>query len=201
MSRRIWPEPSEGLDTSGAAETLCDLPMLMFNVNTLRWDIYQTARKNKSVTHTLVGPRAYRKRTMIMTMDAALGLFALVGGGILIYRAIRSLGETSAFVIQWGLVIFMIAIASIFVLQVGVLPIVTVAVSGGGGGSALPPARKSPPSPPPPHVAVPLHEHAGQFIRTGVSMVTGWLSSWASAPGRGYDPPSSSSSAVEDRDL
>lgn len=48
MSRRIWPDPSEGLDTSGAADTWRDLPMLMPNVNTLRWDIYQPERKRES---------------------------------------------------------------------------------------------------------------------------------------------------------
>lgn len=132
-------------------------------------------------------------------MDAALGVLALVGGGILIYRVIRSLGETSALVIQWGLIICMVALASVFVLHVGVLPIVTVAVSGGGSSSPSLPPRK-PPSPP--HVSVPLYEHAGQFIRTGLSKMTGWLSSWTSAPGGGYDRPlDSSSSSAEDRDL
>lgn len=135
-------------------------------------------------------------------MDAALGLLALVGGGILIYRAIRSLGETSAFVIQWGLVIVMIALAMVFVLHVGVLPIVTTLVSAAGPSSPSPsPPSTRKPSP----VAVPLYEHAGQFIRTGVSAVTGWLSSWTSAPGGGYPradrPLDSSSSSSQERDL
>lgn len=132
------------------------------------------------------------------TMDAALGVLALAAGIFLLYRAIQSIGQTSTWLIQWFLVICMVALASVFVLHVGVLPVVTVAVSGGGK-EGLPPRKP----PPPPTVAVPLYEHAGQFIRTGLSKATGWLSSWTSAPGGGYpsaDSPLDSSTA-EDRDL
>lgn len=131
------------------------------------------------------------------TMDAALGVLALAAGIFLLYRAIQSIGQTSTWLIQWFLVICMVALASVFVLHVGVLPVVTVAVSGGGGPSSSLPPRK----PPPVAVAVPLYEHAGQFIRTGLSMVTGWASSWTSAPGGGYPNADSPSSAAEDRDL
>lgn len=133
------------------------------------------------------------------TMDAALGVLALAAGIFLLYRTVQSIGQTSTWLIQWGLVICMVALAAVFVLHVGVLPVVTVAVSGGGGPSSPPSLRK----PPPVAVAVPLYEHAGQFIRRGLSMATGWASSWTSAPGGGYpsaDSPLDSSTA-EDRDL
>lgn len=133
------------------------------------------------------------------TMDAALGVLALAAGIFLLYRTVQSIGQTSTWLIQWGLVICMVALAAVFVLHVGVLPVVTVAVSGGGGPSSSLPPRK----PPPVAVAVPLYEHAGQFIRTGLSKATGWLSFWTSAPGGGYpsaDSPLDSSTA-EDRDL
>lgn len=78
-----------------------------------------------------------------MTVDAALAVIALAVGGFLFYRAIQSLGQTSVFVIQWGLVIFMVAAAMILVLQLGVQPIVTTLMVTASSSSRHPP-------PPPP---------------------------------------------------
>lgn len=132
-------------------------------------------------------------------MDAALAVLALAVGVFLVYRAIQSLGQTSVFVIQWGLVIFMVAVAMILVLQLGVQPIVSTLVVAASASSS--PHR---PPPPPPTVSTtdPLLVHTGRFIRTGLTRVAGWLSSWTGAPGAGFPSADSpSSSAEKDRDL
>lgn len=134
-----------------------------------------------------------------MTVDAALAVIALAVGGFLFYRAIQSLGQTSVFVIQWGLVIFMVALAMILVLQLGVQPIVTTLMVTASASSS----PRQHPSPPPPTVSTtdPLLVHTGRFIRTGLTRAVGWLSSWTSAPGAAFPSADSPSSAEKDRDL
>ena len=134
--------------------------------------------------------------------DAALGLLALLVGGVLLYRAVQSLGQTSVFVIQWGLVIVMITIAAVVVLRVGVEPIVTKQSSAAPCpclSSTSKPSANTPPTP-----SSPLAVHAGSAIRTGLERVTGWLSSWTSGPGPAFENARSSSppsSAEFDREL
>lgn len=124
--------------------------------------------------------------------DAALGTFALLAGGFLLYRAVQSVGAASASLIQWFLVISMITIAAVVVLRIGVGPIVATPCPP----CSCPSSSAKPASPS--SSSSPLAVHAGHAIRTGLEQVTGWLTSWINAPGPALTNAHSPSSASSD---
>ncbi len=125
--------------------------------------------------------------------DAALGTFALLAGGFLLYRAVQSVGAASASLIQWFLVISMITIAAVVVLRIGVAPIVATPTC---PPCSCPPLSSAKPASP--SSSSPLAVHAGHAIRTGLGQVTDWLTSWISAPGPALTNAHSPSSASSD---